>query len=369
MPFDTRAKAVKFIENYALTNALVLPGRTTGAKNPDLLLLPCGSTKTEVHACYVKACGAERAMSYSLFCETWKTFLPGICIQKPRTDLCVVCKNNTISLQKLRTMDDNKRIDIHQRSMQHLNFVSGQRGHYQETISKSRATLPEKCLLGEKVASNIDVVQHYSFDFAQQIFIPNSSQQVGPLYFLVPYKLALFGVMCEPVGKMVIYVIPEAVLVSKGSNMVISLLHHFLSKYSSGETQMFLNADNCVGQNKNSTVMQYMMWRVATAANKHVEVAFMVAGHTKFGPDFGFGVFKRLYRRADVNTVTDVCRLIESSKLLLAEPVGSESGDVLIPCYDWQSKFASMNKIVGIKKFHHFIFDSTRPGSMLEHRQ
>ena len=67
---------------------------------------------------------------------------------------------------------------------------------------------------------------HYSFDFAQQIFIPNSSQQVGQLYFLVPYKLALFGIFCEPLGKMVIYVIPEAVLVSKGSNIVVSLLHH-----------------------------------------------------------------------------------------------------------------------------------------------
>jgi len=52
---------------------------------------------------------------------------------------------------------------------------------------------------------------------------------------LVPYKLALFGIICEPLGKMVIYVIPEAVLVSKGSNIVVSLLHHFLAKYSLGE--------------------------------------------------------------------------------------------------------------------------------------
>ena len=239
--------------------------------------------------------------------------------------------------------------------MQHLNLVGGQRDHYRETILQSRASLPQNSHLGEKVATTTDVVIHYSFDFAQQIFIPNSSQQVGPLYFLVPYKLALFGVMCEPTEKMVIYVIPEAVLVSKSSNMVISLLHHFLTKCSVGETKMVLNADNCVGQNKNSTVMQYMMWQVATAATCQTEVAFMVVGHTKFGPDFGFGVFKRLYRRADINTVTDVCRLTESSKLLTAEPVGTEAGEVLIPCYHWQSKFA------GIKKLHHFLFDSTKP--------
>jgi len=30
---------------------------------------------------------------------------------------------------------------------------------------------------------------------------------------------------------------------------------------------MVLNADNCVGQNKNNSVLQYMMWRVATGMN------------------------------------------------------------------------------------------------------
>jgi len=35
-----------------------------------------------------------------------------------------------------------------------------------------------------------------------------------------------------------------AILVSKGSNMVVSLLHHFLGKYAAGVTQITLNADN-----------------------------------------------------------------------------------------------------------------------------
>ena len=150
------------------------------------------------------------------------------------------------------------------------------------------------------------------------------------------------------------YVIPEAALVSKGSNMVISLLHHFLLKYGGGVNQIFLNADNCVGQNKNNSVLQYMMWRVATGMNSSIELAFMVAGHTKFSPDYGFGIFKRLYRNADVNSIEDVCNLISRSKLLMAEPVGTEQGDVLIPCFDWQSKFVSLGKVSGIKQLHHF---------------
>jgi len=68
-------------------------------------------------------------------------------------------------------------------------------------------------------------------------------------------------------------------------------------------TKELLNADNCVGQNKNNTMLQYLMWRVTVGLSSHIELAFMVAGHTKFGPDYGFGVFKRLYRHAEVNTV------------------------------------------------------------------
>ena len=124
------------------------------------------------------------------------------------------------------------------RLLQHLKLVAGQE-HYTSTTEFCRSTIPQHHAFRRKISPEFEeaVVQHYSFDFAQQILVPNSSQHVRPLYFFfVPYKLALFGVTCEPLGKMVIYVIPESVLVGKGANMVISLLHHFLAKYSSGET-------------------------------------------------------------------------------------------------------------------------------------
>ena len=80
-------------------DVLVLPCST---RNPDVLVLPCGTTKTEVRKLYVKACGSDQSKSYSVSCETWNKFLPGVCIQKPRTDLCAICKQDTLSLLKLR---------------------------------------------------------------------------------------------------------------------------------------------------------------------------------------------------------------------------------------------------------------------------
>ncbi len=52
------------------------------------------------------------------------------------------------------------------------------------------------------------------------------------------------------------YLIDESVDCGKGSNTVVSLLHHYLSKYGSGANHLVAYADNCIGQNKNNIVMQ-----------------------------------------------------------------------------------------------------------------
>ena len=52
------------------------------------------------------------------------------------------------------------------------------------------------------------------------------------------------------------YLIDESVCTGKGSNTVVSLLHHYLSKHGLGAKHLVAYADNCIGQNKNSVVMQ-----------------------------------------------------------------------------------------------------------------
>ena len=47
-PVAMRETTVKFLENFAIQNAVVLPGRVPGFKNPDLLLLPSEFTKKTI---------------------------------------------------------------------------------------------------------------------------------------------------------------------------------------------------------------------------------------------------------------------------------------------------------------------------------
>ena len=49
---DDVKRIVKFLTNYADTNALVLPGRVSGFKRTDIRLLPSSHTKTVVYAVY-----------------------------------------------------------------------------------------------------------------------------------------------------------------------------------------------------------------------------------------------------------------------------------------------------------------------------
>ena len=128
---------------------------------------------------------------------------------------------------------------------------------------------------------------------AQQVFYPNDPLQPGPMYFLTPRKCAIFGVCCEAIPRQVNYLIDEAVDMGKGANTVVSMLHHFFEVHGLGEKDVHLHTDNCGGQNKNSIMVGYLLWRVLTGLHDNITLSFMIAGHTKFSPDWCFGLLKK----------------------------------------------------------------------------
>jgi len=231
------------------------------------------------------------------------------------------------------------------------------------------AAHPTKSLTGNTAGSFLGAT-HISFDFAQQVHIPHLPDQPGPIYFLTPYKIGLFGVHNEAAGIQVNYVIPENVVTGKGANAVISMLHHYLHSYSLGEAVLYIHADNCVGQNKNNVMMKYLAWRILAGLNRVIKISFLPVGHTKFAPDAGFGILKAKFRRSQICTVSEMCQCIVDStpvtKMNQVQLVDKESDDVRVGLhtYDWQKKFSDMNfrSTANIKQFHHFTFSSSDIG-------
>ena len=76
---------------------------------------------------------------------------------------------------------------------------------------------------------------------------------------------------------------------------------------------MFLHADNRCGQNKNNTMVQYLMWRTMIKLHSSATLSFLVVGHTKFSPDWCFGLFKRKYRRRKIGRLQDIVDAVNKS--------------------------------------------------------
>lgn len=115
--------------------------------------------------------------------------------------------------------------------------------------------------------------------------------------------------------------------------------------------------------------MQYLAWRVWSGRNKKAEISFMLVGHTKFAPDWCFGLIKQKFRRTKMGCLEDIVRVVnESSVVNHAQLVGREDGTVIVAQYNWSdffSRFFKRNAFTGIKSLHHLIFSEDKPGVAL----
>lgn len=111
------------------------------------------------------------------------------------------------------------------------------------------------------------------------------------------------------------YLIDEADDPGKGANATVSMLHHFLQNHGVGASHSKLHADNCVAQNNNNILMQYLMWRTMIGKFELVQISFMIVGHTKFAPDRFFGLIKKKYRYTFVSTLGEMQDVVMKSMI------------------------------------------------------
>ena len=244
----------------------------------------------------------------------------------------------------------------------HLSCVKKERDYLREAVAAVEQGIPrprnKDVCLGSHAACSKQITMHYSFDFAQQLQFPNDPLQPGAVYFKSLRKCGLFGVSCEALSKQVNYLIDESVACGKGANTVISLIDHFLDVYGLGEVDLHLHADNCSGQNKNSAMLHYLLWRVLQGLNQSITLSFLIAGHTKFAPDRGFGLIKRVYRKTKVDCLEDIQNVVKvSSDMNECQLVGHEDGQVIVPTHDWTDFCVkSFKKLDGILQIPAYLF-------------
>lgn len=359
----------RFILNFADQHSLILPGRVPGFKRSDVRILPSCETKASVWRLYkLSAEPGQRVVKLSTFRTLWRQLFPYVVVAKPMTDLCWVCQRNNTNIVRAVNVPEEDKSEVLKLQDCHLLTATKQRSHYTLQCQNAQEVaaahnLKDFC---KSTPNSLPATFHYSFDFAQQVHYPANPMQPGPIYFKVPRRCQIFGIHAEGIGKQVNYLIDESMHCGKGANVVISLLHHFLENFGVGEHHLELTADNCAGQNKNAYVMWYLCWRMARHLHQSASISFMLAGHTKFAPDWCFGLLKRTYRRTFVSSLHDIEQVVAASSLSGINKsvlVGNERGDVFVPMYDWVSYFKPhFRKVPGIKSNHHFFFSIDRPG-------
>lgn len=283
---------------------------------------------------------------------------------KPMTDLCLTCQQNTTKLVRAANLPEHEKANCIKAQQEHLDCVQVEREFYRKTCSDAATTFShtdaDTNFNETHEPCSFSGTMHYSFDYAQQVHFPSNPMQPGPIYFKVPRKCGIFGVMCEAVPRQVNYLIDEAAVCGKGANATISYVHHYFTRHGLGETDVHLHADNCAGQNKNNYFLWYLAWRIASELHQSIKYSFLIAGHTKFGPDRCFGILKKSYKVNFVSSIYELARVVETSSntgVNKAQLVSTHDGRVIVPIYDWCTFLGQyFKKITNIKKYHHFRF-------------
>ena len=108
-----------------------------------------------------------------------------------------------------------------------------------------------------------------------------------------------------------------------------------------------------------------------TGKHRSIKMCFLPVGHTKFSPDWAFGMIKRKLRYTKVSSLSELKDCIHASSPVsgvnMACVAGSEDGKVLVPVRNWQSFLRDQldfKKIDGIKNLHYFTFAEGHRGAV-----
>ena len=362
--------AVTFLKAYAERFGIPHPAPLHGRTGTPPAYLHAGCTMLSIHKEYVTSCQeAERAVvGYDSFRGIWHQCLPHIKIMTPRTDVCEKCED--YRRQVVAAVSEAAKVNACEALTAHVHGAQVERDNYRAKTVEARQELDA---LGDELrmppcapCSQALACVHYTFDFAQNVGLPQSARQEGPMYYKVPRKIQIFGVNNEAVPRQVNYLLDENDTIGAdgkhchGPNTVASLLHHFFEVHGLGELECYLHADNCGGQNKNKTIVAYLAWRVMCGLHQKITISFMITGHTRCLVDGCFGLLKKKFRASDCYTLQQLAELVDSSaecnvsQLYPGSSVEWRSWDSFLPRF--------FKPIKGIQKLHHLVFDAAKPG-------
>ncbi|KAF0386965.1 chaperonin: PROVISIONAL [Gigaspora margarita] len=214
----------KFLKNYLDIHGMPLPGRHFKEISMPIVFLPTSYNYALVYRDYVQAAKGKygkdvRVIAESTFTNIWKALIPSLQFMSPKSDLCETCEMMKMDIQY--ATQHERKLELTENYLAHLNHAQKERNYYNNNIVNVVEDGKRNQITVESQVSfkTFEGIAHITYNWAQNVQIPYSPQQVGTLYFKSPQKVHLFGV-CNtgnfPNAQQTNYVIDEAKMPDDG---------------------------------------------------------------------------------------------------------------------------------------------------------
>lgn len=136
------------------------------------------------------------------------------------------------------------------------------------------------------------------FDFQQNLPLPHVP--AGDVFYKRQLWEYNFCIYSGTFGTSTFYMYDEQTA-KKGSNEVISFLHHYIHTYLPGSVKtLYIFSDNAFAQNKNQTLVKYMFTLVNTNKNiREIHHQYPEPGHSFLPCDRSFGLIEKNKRKKE----------------------------------------------------------------------
>ncbi|KAL4132331.1 hypothetical protein QTP88_009502 [Uroleucon formosanum] len=304
-------------------------------------------------------------VKYGFFCQYFKQNFD-LSFGRPQIDVCSTCEQLKIKVSDPHLNENAKRVSI-----------------AELIIHKRRASkFFKKCDEVRKLCKEQDNILGITIDYMQNLPLPHIPvQEVFYMRQLWIYEFCVHNLKTE---KAVFYSYQEGEAY-KGPNEVCTFLKMYIDKYIPATVnELYIFSDGCPGQNRNHTVVRFLMALASSKRLKKIEHIFPIRGHSFNVCDRDFATVKRKIRKQDrIYTHDDYIELIQQSSNTNKFSVEKVKTEEIIDYKKWWPDFYKKNVLsitshgkkvpkaqkvtLKITDYFHFIYDSSEPGILLVH--
>ena len=328
------------------------PKKTTHYGSKDVVYLDARLTIKTMHGLFVKQYPElENIVKYEYYLKYFKENF-ALRFGRPQIDVCSTCEALGVKLRDAHLNDTAKRataaeLMVHKRRS---------RKFYNKLQE-----VQNKCKTNPEVAG-------FTFDYMQNLPLPNIPVQEIFYFRQLWYYLFEIHDLKDNSGHFYAYHEGQA---RKTPNEICTFLQDYIFNHVSPDVkELHIFSDGCPGQNRNHTVVRFLLALQATKRFKTIYHYFPIRGHSFLPCDRDFGTLKKLVRKHDrVYIPEDYESMVTECRKKQPFTVKTITYNSVINFKNWWSQYykktcKSLRKDepFSISKYREFKYDSDTPG-------